>query len=461
MLCIVKDMSNVRQLDSANQVKTVTNVTRVSKKKVAVIGYGILGITAVEFLDCNKFEVHIFDLDFDEDNSIFFPEPAGPKSLRHPMSSPIGSPGNLFLWGRAITNCVQNEFNWPSDFIDKGPELSRKLVKYGFPKMHLQVHNSSLTYLRILYANMNKFRNRIGSSKHHVNVIRHYALVSNVAFKNDFVQVKFQDKEGSTEESEFDFAIICAGPVNSFNLISKSGLIPKIESVKYLDHPTIWLGNIRTKKSVWIHSRLQNKRVVFGAKPGAIVISGEKDSVVTMRLRPDLAKLSSRENFNLFERLLTHLKRKLTLRSGLFFSRNFSVAISFDLNDDAIRSILSKNGEISELCYSEFGPKADSPLLKLIDDAIKENFGAFEKTWDSGMSVFEETPAAHYAGFLGLLKDDQNKSILDGFRLNKVPQISVPGSVSFPGAVIGHPTYLGLLSVLYEVDRINAVNLKL
>jgi hypothetical protein len=378
----------------------------------------------------------------------------------HPMSSPIGSPGNLYLWGRAVTNCIENEFHWPRDFIDKVPELSHKLVDYGFPQMHLQVHDSSKTYLKINYANMNKFRTRIDSSKHYVNIIRHYALVNNLALKNGFVQVNFQSKEGFIEESEFDFAIICAGPINSFNLVSKSGLIPKIESANYLDHPTIWLGKIRTKRLVWIHSRLQNRRIVFGAKPGAIVISTETDSAVTIRVRPDSARRLSRKHFTLFERILRHLMRKLLAGVGLFLCRNFSVAISFDLSDAAIRSVLSKNGEIYELCYSKFGPKVYSPLLKVIDDVLGENFGEFERTWDNEMSVFEETPAAHYSGFLGLLKDDKNESILDGFRLNKVPQISVPGSVSFPGTVIGHPTYLGLLSLLYEVERINSVHFK-
>ena len=451
-------MPHVGELDNLSRVNTDSNAMRKSKKKVAVIGYGILGLTAVEFLDRKNFEVHIFDLDFGKNGSKFFREPAGPKSLMHPMSSPVGSPGNLYLWGRAVTNCIQNEFPWSRDFMDKVPELSRKLVNYGFPQMDLQVHDSSRTNLKINYANMNKFSQRIDSSNHHVDVIRHYALVSNLGFKNGFVQVNCQSEEGFIEESEFDFVIVCAGSMNSFNLVSKSGLIPNIESAVYLDHPTIWLGKIRTKKLVWIHSRLQNKRVVFGAKPGAIVISTEKDSAVTIRVRPDSVRRLSRKHFTLIARILRRLKKKLLTSSGLFFSRNFSVAISFDLNDAAIRSILSKKGEISELCYSDFGPKVDSQLLKVIEDVIGENFGAFEKTWESELSVFEETPAAHYAGFLGLLKDDKNENILDGFRLHKVPQISLPGSVSFPGPVIGHPTYLALLSVLYEVERINAIH---
>jgi hypothetical protein len=435
-----------------------SNITRESKKKVAVIGYGILGLTAVEFLDRQSFEVHIFDLDNDKDDSKFFLEPPGPKSLMHPMSSPVGSPGNLYRWGKAITNCIQNELPWSRDFIYKVPELSRKLVEYGFPQIDLQVHDSSKTNLKIKYANMNKFSRKIDSSNHHADVIRHYALVSNLDVENGFVQVKSQSEEGFTEESEFDLAIICAGPINSFNLVSKSGLIPNIESAAYLDHPTIWLGKIRTKKLIWIHSRLQNTRVVFGAKPGAIVISTDKDSTITIRVRPDSARHLFRKRFTLIARILWHFKKKLLASSGLLFSRNFSVAISFDLSDAAIRSVLSKKGEISELCYSNFGPKVDSLLLKVIDDVIGENFGAFEKTWENEMSAFEETPAAHYAGFLGLLKDDKNESILEGFRLHKVPQISLPGSVSFPGQVIGHPTYLALLSVLYEVERINATH---
>jgi hypothetical protein len=449
-------MSNVGRLGVLRRPNLVSNATGESKKRVAVVGYGILGLTAVEFLDRQNYEVHIFDLDFDKDDSKFFVEPKGPKSLMHPMSSPIGSPGNLFLWGRAITNCIQKEFPWPRDFIDKVPKLSRKLVKYGFPQMDLQVHDSSETILKINHANMHKFSRRIYSSKHHLDVIRHQALVTNLDYKDGFVYVNFQNPEGSTEEIEFDFAIVCAGPINSFNLVSKSGLIPNIQSVNYLDHPTIWLGKIRTKKFVWIHSRLQNRCLVFGAKSGAIVISTEKDSAVTIRVRPAQERRVSRSH--LTWRVLRHLKKKILASIGLIFSRNFSVAISFDLNSAEIRSVLIES-EISELCYSNYGPKVDLPLLNVIEGVIGENFGAFEKTWKNEMNVFEETPAAHYAGFLGLLKDDKNESILDGFRLHKVPQISLPGSVSFPGPVIGHPTYLALLSVLYEVERINAIQI--
>jgi hypothetical protein len=380
----------------------------------------------------------------------------GPKSLVHPMSSPIGSPGNVYRWGRGITNCIENDFQWSRDFLNKVPELSYRLSKYGFPLMNLQVHNSSKTYLRINHANMKKFSRCIDSSNHHVNVIRHYALVSQVALKNGFVQVTFLSDKGQSYESEFNFVIICAGPINSFNLVSKSGLIPNIESANYLDHPTIWLGDIKTKKSVFIHSHLQNRKITYGTKPGAIVISN-KDYAVTIRVRPDLEKRLSRRHDTLVAKTLRFFWRQLKVFG--FFSTNFSVAISFDLRDTELRSVLSKNRQVSELRYRNFGPKIDQQLLKVIDDVIKEDFGVFEKTWENDTSIFEEFPSAHYAGFLGLLKDDKNDNFLDGFRLKKVPQISLPGSVSFPGPVIGHPTYLALLSVLYEVDRINAVHL--
>lgn len=374
------------------------------------------------------------------------------------MSSPIGCPGNLYQWGRTITNCIEDECYWSRDFINKIPVYSRKLVKYGFPNMQLQIHATSKTYLKINHANMNKFAKKINASQQYAHVIRHHSLVSHVAFKNGFVQVEFQGKDGLTEKSEFDFAIVCAGPINSFNLISRSGLISKIESAEYLDHPTLWLGEIRTKKLLWIHNRLQNRKIVFGAKPGAIVISPEKDFAITIRVRPDSGRGFSKEPFSLRERIMRVFQTKVLSRLGLFYSKNFSIAISFDFSDAAIRGVLSENGEIADLCYSNFGPRGDSQLLNLVDDVIRENFGAFEKTWGNEASVFEESPAAHYAGFLGLLRNDDNESILDGFRLKSVPQISLPGSVSFPGPVIGHPTYLALLSVLHEVERINAVH---
>ena len=282
--------------------------------------------------------------------------------------------------------------------------------------------------------------------------------MSGVALMNGFVKVRFQSREGIIDQSDFDYVIVCAGPINTFNLVSKSGLIGKIESADYFDHPTTLLGIIKTKKFSWFYSRLQNKRIVFGNKPGAIVFSIEEDFSVTIRVRPDSARHLSRKQFNFLARILRYLKRKAILFLGIFISRNFSVAISLDLSASALRSVLQKDGVISELCYSSFEPKVNFQLLKAIDDVIGQNFGAFEKTWENETSFFEETPAAHYSGFLGSLKNDKNESILDGFRLRGMPQISLPGSVSFPGPVIGHPTYLALLSLLYEVQRINGIH---
>jgi hypothetical protein len=99
-------MNNIRGHDDLSKDNAISETTCESKKRVAVIGYGILGLTAVEFLDRHNFEIHIFDLDGHETSPAFFPEPIGPKSLMHPMSSPIGSPGNLDQWGAQMAGLV-------------------------------------------------------------------------------------------------------------------------------------------------------------------------------------------------------------------------------------------------------------------------------------------------------------------------------------------------------------------
>ena len=424
--------------------------------RVAIIGYGILGMLAADLLDDPAIEIHIFDLDFQNSGSTFFQELLGPKSLRHPMSSPQGSPGNLDFWGLAISCFIQNPSKWPTGFIKSLKYYRRVLSRYGFSKMPLQTHNRGEVSLRISYANIHKFKSQVFLSQKRSERYRHENLVHSICQKDNQVLVKTFNRMNSPETHVFDHVLICAGPIKSFDLVSTSGLIPKFETVAMNDHPTFWLGEIHVKDSVLVKSRFRNRTVLHGKKPGAIVTSLPNGIVITIRIRPKIfsniisLSASSKELW---------LKKMwlLTLdRLGLIFCKKFSVAVSLDYKSHEILASLSESGMVQEFMYASSTPQLSLEVMKQAESTIFKAFGNFQKNWESD-SIFEETAAAHYASLLGMLADSTSSSVLEDFHLRQFPRISVPGSVSFPEAVVGHPTYLALCTVIFEVERIKSM----
>ena len=81
--------------------------------------------------------------------------------------------------------------------------------------------------------------------------------------------------------------IVCAGPLNSFNLINRSRLVPEVKSTEFRDHPNSVLGGIKTRKSVLIKRRFRNKAITYGSKPGAIVFTLNDKNIITLRIRAE------------------------------------------------------------------------------------------------------------------------------------------------------------------------------
>jgi hypothetical protein len=423
--------------------------------RVAIIGHGILGAVAAAQLDSSKIEVHIFDLVGDQADQKYFHEPDGPKSLRHVMSHPKGSPGNLEFWGRAVTSYIVNTEIWPDRFISNLPRYGRILKKYGFPQLKPQEHNYETGYLKIAFAKTAKYRKRVEKQGFGSGFVRHNALVTALIPVGESVRLQSTDEQGEIREHSFDQVILCAGSLNSFNLISRSRLIPAVDCIDYQDHPTIWLGEIVTTRWVLLKNSFQNKVVTYGSKAGAVVTRLSDDCLITVRVRP-LIENTPDDASILFSKSVSvsFLKRALS-KMGLTFCNRFSVAVSFDFSGGRMQAIISDSGEVSQFTYSSSGPRVDGELFDKVEQLIGDEFGAFKATWTREHQTFVETAAAHYSSFLGNLKNAHNDSVMDGFRMREYSRISIPGSVSFPSAVVGHPTYLALKSVLFEVERIN------
>jgi hypothetical protein len=136
----------------------------------------------------------------------------------------------------------------------------------------------------------------------------------------------------------------------------------------------------------------------------------------------------------------------------------FSVQTSYDYEKDAPRAILSDDKKrVEYLTYLEGPPTVGQELTKVIEQTIKSIFNPKKVGWNYQSRTLNLTASAHYMGFLGK-QSSQDKSKVDcNFRLTSNDRIYVPGSVSFPESVPGHPTYLAICTVLHAVEHLNSI----
>jgi len=423
--------------------------------KVAVVGYGILGNVAAYLLKKNKIEVHVFDEDMNFANQKFFIDPIGPNSLVYKESRPKGSPGNTIFWGGAITNAITNTSLWPNEFIETLPKHAKQLRRLGFPKLPLQICSEGLSRLKVKYYNKNLFFKRIDQNKHNQKIIRHFAFVETIYSDGNMVAIEFRNKDKSYSKMNFDRVIVCAGSIGTFNLLNKSNLIRKVNSFDYFDHPTWNLGEIKLTKSVSINKIFPNKNIIFGKRPSAIVVKIASEYFVTIRIKPIFKKSNIYSSevpiFMIYQKILNSCKIYIRRR----FSKDFSVSISLDIANNYLSATTNTRGEINYIDYGDQKLVIDNQLIAIIDLELEKIFGKYKKSWNDKINEANKVPAAHYSGFIKSKDNGAHDCSISNFRLNINPSVYVPGAVSFSGLVLGHVTYLALLSLVYVVDMIN------
>jgi hypothetical protein len=426
-------------------------------QRVAIIGFGMLGMVASYFLDSKLFEIHIFDLEFDPNSATFFPEPEGPKTLKHLNSAPMGSPGNAIFWGGAITNSFMQEDKWSRSFLRNMPIYVQKLSQIGFPDTHFQEITKDLSTLSINYADTTLFMNSIKRNmESQTNIFRHNRLVSKIEVAHGKTNLESVSPSEPTLKMNFDFVLVCAGPIQSFNLLNESALLPKLQSIKYFDHPTYTLGSIKTCKPKLINSHLRNSGILYGNRASAIIYFSDTNTLFTIRLRPLLQNDLSEITYDSFSQILRSLLIGFSSRFGFYFVDRFSVKVSVDFLDPKLTAFLDRNGKIEQFKQDNRSAKLEDKSLTDIEKAIERVVGECQFEWEHP-SNFQESAAAHYSGFLASHNSEFRDKIIDGNRLKDFPSIFVPGSVSFPSAVVGHPTYVAILNTIHSVEKLNSL----
>ena len=417
------------------------------RKKVGIIGLGILGTVVADTLNKDNLEVHIFDTEQNLTSPKYFKDPEGHNSLVHKFSMPIGSPGNLMAYGLAMTNTINSPSTWPQDFISNIPKYTQRARHFGFPKIKLQLHEGK-TFLKINYANRERFSEILSSLKRDERIYRHEVLVDRLEMQDDKVVVYFCSQDNVSSEMIFDEVLICAGPVKSFELINRSGLIPMEPAIIYFDHPTMYLGRIKTSKHKILHRVLRNSDTIFGSRPGAIVLDTKQDFRITVRMLPIFSYTNeNKSDLNIF---LSRIINRIFAIFGFALCREFAVTIAFDFQKGNLKAITDEIGKISSFNFDSASPNLSKETITMVEEYIVQRFGQFRKSRESSEKESSFSPAAHFSGFLG--SESFHRPDTHGFHLNNYPSVWVPGAASFPESVSGHPTYLGVLTALYICD---------
>jgi hypothetical protein len=279
-------------------------------------------------------------------------------------------------------------------------------------------------------------------------------LINHISRTDGKFKLEPMGQEQITRSLLFDNVVVCAGSIESFNLLNRSELIPRVPTLSYFDHPTLELGSISTRKKILVKKVFRNERVFFGRRPGATLINTNSGYRLTIRARPVLIRSNSSIGEN-NERDFALLKRVIKHFTPIFCDE-LRISITFDFEIDQLIATNSLNGDIVSFRYRNNSIPITADTFSFLDSLIYENFGEFKKSWNS-FGALRESAAAHEMGFLGNLKSGGSgeHAVIENFALKDNPAILVPGAISFPESVPGHPTYLALLTVSYAVTKLS------
>lgn len=421
-----------------------------AKPTVAVIGSGILGTIAKSYIDEQKYKIFVIDEINNDSDVRFFREPSGPSGLWHMNSQARGYPGNARVWGQQVSLGIFDESDWSPKFLSNLDKYSRILARFGFPKMTLQKCSKDyVTPLLINKALSNRFagRDKLIRSSSSPEILR--GLVDRITDKDGRLEIEYKNGNGTSKSLESDYIFLCAGAINSLNLLASSGIINLGNSVQYFDHPTVQLGIAKLSTPLIGFSRYKRNSFIFGSKSTAFIIKENSGGFWTLRFFPRSTKYGSAV-MGKMERILATF--------GVHLFSEFSVQISYDYEKDAPRAILSDDKKkVEYLTYLEGPPTVGKDLVRLIEQTIKKIFNPKKVEWDYQSGTINLTASAHYMGFLGE-KSSRDLSKVDcNFRLKDNDRIYVPGSISFPESVPGHPTYLAICTALHAVEHLNSI----
>lgn len=440
-------------------------------RDVALIGIGIVGQVALEELsDCN-FDIVVIDEINTTSELQFLRDIDGNKSVWTRGSRMAGFPGGRLNWGK---NCsfvtIENHPPLGDEFQLQLPKLSRRLRKYGFPKLslvELRKQREDRFYVReSTEFSATNWITKVKSSEK-IQIIS--GLATEISQQRcGLVKIMVRKTDRSTTEIQARKVIICAGPFGTQELLANSGFLSEI-SPHIWDHISFALPNIQLRKLYLAKIGLfgWNRIRRINVKRCSSFYDQLNNILWTLRIFPEgvlslemsLARLRSDVRKGDYGSCMSLIPRLVcSLFTGKFLYEGIKVHISADFLDESNSIKSGSYGEGTRIDFLEYESKS-IPISKAFDQFISrtiENLhldlkGDLELKLSEEIEFVEITSSSHHMGTVWKNCGDTDLSPVEISR-----NIFAAGSSIFQATVPGHPTMLAAATAIVAADLIKS-----
>jgi len=438
---------------------------------VAVIGIGIVGQIALEELSHSNLKIIVIDEINTTSELHFLRDMDGDKSVWTVGSRVGGYPGGRLNWGK---NCsfvtIEGQPPLGVELQSYLPNLSKRLRKYGFPKLNL---------VELKKSGQDKFYVRESEDFLPETWIRNVKSLDNVEIfsglateiieeLSGLVRVLVRQSGEAPEEIYAKKVIVCAGPFGTQELLANSGLLSEI-SPRIWDHISFSIQNIPLRKIELTKFGLfgWNRFQRFNVKRCSTFYDKINNILWTLRIFP--------EGVQSLEMSLSRLKKGIrngeygsclsligklvgSFITGKLLYEEIKIHISADFLDEssAIKSASYAEGErIDFLSYQ----RKSIPISEEFEQFIAMTIGNLHLDFRNQLSLnmsgkiefTDITSSSHHMGTLW-----NNNEITQTSPVEVSRNIFVAGSAIFRASVPGHPTMLAAATSIIAADRIKS-----
>lgn len=436
---------------------------------VAVIGLGVVGQVALaEFVASEATVVAIDEFHLSSDVRVLR-DLVGRPSTWTKGTRISGFPGGRSNWGK---NCsivtIDNHQPLGPAFESRLLELTRRLKKYGFPR---------LKPVKIPKTGSNRFYVREAKDFSGQKWLSEIKTNKNIFFENGFVKEIIQEdndvlklivkKPGHNLKEIFvKKVLICSGPFGTQELLARSGLISHT-TAKIWDHISYSLGTLNLNQPSLAKFGMfgWNRCGKINYKRCSTFYEESTEILWTLRIFPDglidpkktLVKIKAMYKSRMIaEFLKTTFTLIISLITGKLIHESIKIHIAADFlnaKNALATASFGSNGVIECLEYEINEIKLSSDFWKFVNYTIKnlnlKITEQFQLIIKESLSYSDVHSSSHHMGTVD--KNNFDTSISPLAISNK---IFVAGSAAFHFSVPGHPTMLAAATAIEACDTI-------
>ena len=440
-------------------------------KDVALVGLGIVGQVALEELtECNL-DIAVIDVINTTSEFHFLRDIDGSKSVWTRGSRVAGFPGGRLNWGK---NCsfatIKGHPPIGEQLHSRLPQLSKRLRKYGFPKLRpVEITKSGEGRFYVLESEDFPQKRWIAR----IESLEKVQIISGLATKiiqehNGLIRILIRRPDLSLEEIITRKVLICAGPFGTQELLANSGLLPE-NTVQIRDHISFELdylplrGFKLSKLGLFGWNRIRR----FNFKRCSTFFDESNNIFWTLRLFPE-GVLSLRLSFaTLFADFRNgeylagiSLVNSLagSFMTGKFLFNGLRVHISADFLDNGALIRSASYGDGKRIDFLEYESQT-IPISEEFNQFIYRTINSLRLDFKDELklssrreiAIAQISSSSHHMGTVWSTPSEAEYSPVELSR-----NILVAGSSIFQASVPGHPTMLAAATALVATDQIKS-----